>query len=147
MNDYRHFEFVSITQLGKIFGVGRKVMGKWLANVGLRTADLDPSDEAMHAGLCKFIRENDIVFVVWHRNKTIEVLKEAGYIPVYELPQTLLGDTLNGPFVVNQSSEDGYQVVNGDGTVSTWIRGEKSANDLGRLMNFAYGQGWFGGKK
>jgi hypothetical protein len=145
MNDYHDFEFVTQTQLGKIFGVGSKVMGKWLTKIGLRDGEHDPTKEALQGGYCKLFRnDRDIVFFVWHRNKTIEALKAGGYDPMCEQPETILATGLVGPFSLYQTSEDGFQVRNGDTTCCLFVRGARVGKQLVALLNHVHGRGGFG---
>lgn len=145
MNDYKDFEFVTQTQLAKIFGVGVKIMGRWLTKIGLRDGDLDPTSQALQGGFCRLFRnDRDIVFFVWHRGRTIAALKAGGYDPVYEQPETILADRLFGPFTLHPTSEDGWQVRNGDGTCCMWVRGERNAKKIVALFNHVHGRGGFG---
>lgn len=81
-------EFVSMKELGKELEeeLGRKVtshnIGKMLMEIGLRTEDGKPSQRAFNEG---FVRQeptgrNGGYFYVWHREKTLAVLREAGLI-------------------------------------------------------------------
>lgn len=146
MNDYKDFEFVTQTQLGKIFGIGTKIMGKWLTKVGLRDGEHDPTKQALQGGFCKLFRnDRDIVFFVWHRTKTIAALKAGGYDPAYEQAETILASGLIGPFHLLQTSDDGFQVRNGDGTCCVWVRGGRPARQVLALFNHVDGRGGFGG--
>jgi hypothetical protein len=68
-------EFITLTELGKIYGVSSHVVGKWLKDLSLRTDDGRPSREAIKDG---FVRECPLefggYFWVWHREKTCEIL-------------------------------------------------------------------------
>ena len=81
-------EFLSMRELGKELEkkLGRKVtshnIGKMLKEVGLRTDDGKPSQRAFDDG---FVSKeptgvNDGYFYVWHVEKTLAVLREAGLI-------------------------------------------------------------------
>jgi len=145
MTDYQDFEFLTITQLGHIFGVGRRVMGQWLVKAGLRDSELNPSRHALDNGLCKMIRnDRDIVFVAWHRNKSIAALRAAGYAPSCEQPETILATGLVGPFSMHPTSEDGFQIRNGDGTCCVFVRGQRVAKQVVALFNYVDGRGGFG---
>lgn len=74
------FEFATLTQLGKEYGVGAKKIGDWLIKIGLRTSDREPSTLARSEGFVKHVRfEDGNSFDVWHRSKTIAVLEGAGF--------------------------------------------------------------------
>jgi len=145
MNDYRDFEFVTQTQLAAIYGIGTKIMGRWLVKAGLRDSELDPTTMALQNGYCKLIRNDaEIVFWVWHRNKTIAALRVAGYDAECEQPETILATGLLGPFSLYQTNEDGFQVRNNDKTCCVFVRGEKVANKVVALFNHVDGRGGFG---
>ena len=144
MSDYSDCEFVTITQLGDMFGVSRVVMGRWLARIGLRNRTLDPTQDARNNGFCKLYRnDREIVFWVWHRNKTIKALKAAGYAPTDEHPETVVASRLVGPFSLHPTGVDGFQVRNGDGTCCVFVRGERVAKQVVALFNHVAGRGGF----
>lgn len=43
-------DFLSLTELGKRFGVTRNKMGQWLVELGLRTSEKKPSKLAFDGG-------------------------------------------------------------------------------------------------
>lgn len=134
--------YVNQTELGTLFGVSSHVIGRWLVEIGLRTADKQPSPAAFRGGyLEKSGLENGGYFYKWHRAKTVAALEQAGHQQIAQMS----AGRLNGPFTARQSSVNGYQIVNGDGTVSTWNMGKENARDLSCLMNLAYKHGWFRG--
>ena len=47
-------------------------------------------------------------------------------------------DRLVGPFAVETNSTTGYQIVNGDGTVSVLVVGEENARLVAELLNLTY---------
>lgn len=144
MNDYKDFEFVTQTQLSRIFGIGVKIMGKWLSKIGLRDGENDPTSEALQGGYCKLFRnDRDIVFFVWHRSKTVAALKAAGYDPVYEHAETILATGLVGPFSLHPTSEDGFQVRNQDLTACVFVRGQRVAKQVVALFNHIHERGGF----
>jgi len=74
-------EFLSLTELGQIYGVTRNKMGQMLISLGLRTQDKKPSPKAFNEG---FVDQRDSVnpntyFWVWHGEKTTRILDEAGH--------------------------------------------------------------------
>ena len=74
---YEHYEYLTLTQIGKIFGLSNQKIGKILAKIGLRdknveTGRLKPSKEAFDGGYCKMgPSRGDGYNWVWHREKTI----------------------------------------------------------------------------
>ena len=81
-------KYLSLTELGKLFGVSGVIVGRWLVNCGLREKYVStegktviiPTEEARDGG---YIQEeklpNDIPFYLWHRDRTIHALIEAGH--------------------------------------------------------------------
>ena len=74
MNDY-----VSLTQLGKLFGVSSHTMGGWLRDAGLR----DPSGKPTAAGYgyadTRPSTTPGTYFWVWHKERTIRLLESRGH--------------------------------------------------------------------
>jgi len=74
-------EFLSMTDLGKLYGVSSHKMGKWLVALGMRTTDKKPSRTAFDNG---FVEQKDSTqpgtyFWAWHAEKTISALAKAGH--------------------------------------------------------------------
>lgn len=44
------FEFMTLTQIGEVFGVSNQKVGKWLVKLGLRTTANKPSVAAFEGG-------------------------------------------------------------------------------------------------
>jgi hypothetical protein len=75
-------EFLSLTELGRLYGVSRNKLGQWLVDLGLRTANRKPSARAFNEG---FLDQRDskqpgTYFWVWHEEKTTRLLDEAGHM-------------------------------------------------------------------
>jgi hypothetical protein len=82
MND----EFLSMTELGKLYGVSSHKMGKWLVALGLRDNNKKPSRSAFENA---FVQQRDSTqpgtyFWVWNKGKTMLALEKAGH----KMPQT-----------------------------------------------------------
>jgi hypothetical protein len=77
MND----EFLSMTELGKLYGVSSHKMGKWLVDVGLRDKNKKPSRAAFEHGFVeqKGSTQPGTYFWVWHAEKTKWELGKAGH--------------------------------------------------------------------
>jgi hypothetical protein len=136
-------DFVSLTELGTLFGVSSHAVGKWLIECGLRTDEMKPSSKAFDGGYVKQAPtgRNDGYFYVWHQRKTLEALKAAGHRPKpqYELPGE---NRLKGPFEA-RCGTGGYEIVDDNG-LTVRVSGKRNADDLMRLMNLAFKHGQFG---
>lgn len=140
MNNYEHFKTLSQRQLGRLFGVSSHVIGRWLIDIGLRTTDKHPSPRAYQEGYCSTADNcRNGYYYVWDRKKTIKALEAAGHKRVNgEKEPTPEGRGLNGPFDTRKSSTNGYEIVNGDGTVNAWVIGQSSAEWLVAILNLAH---------
>jgi hypothetical protein len=74
-------QHLSLTELGHLYGVSSHIMGRWLKDMGLRTADNQPSDRAIRDGYVskRPSTQPGSYFWVWHSKKTIEALTKAGH--------------------------------------------------------------------
>lgn len=75
-------DFLSLTELGKMYTVSNQQVGKWLAALGLRDKNKKPSRAAFENG---FVQRRDSTqpgtyFWVWHKMKTIQALEKAGHV-------------------------------------------------------------------
>lgn len=73
-------EYLSMTDLGRLYGVSSHKIGRWLVELGLRNAQKKPSIKAFDGG---FVTQRDSTqlgtyFWVWHGEKTLRALDEAG---------------------------------------------------------------------
>lgn len=133
------FEYMTLTQIGEVFGVSNQQVGKWLAKLGLRTDANRPSREAFDGGYVKEGPSRGQGYNwVWHSEKTVRVLSEAGHKSALLLACELMAPCqLSGPFEYRPSPVFGFEVVNGDGTVAVWVRGEKNARFVCNVLNAA----------
>jgi hypothetical protein len=133
------FEFMTLTQIGEVFGVSNQQVGKWLAKLGLRTDANRPSREAFDGGYVKEGPSRGQGYNwVWHSEKTVRALTEAGHKSALLLACELMAPCqLNGPFEYRRSPVFGFEVANGDGTVAVWVRGEKNARFVCSVLNAA----------
>ena len=136
--------YLTQTELGKLFGVSCKVVGDWLIEVGLRTLDRRPTRKAFEGG---FVSQASLdtggYFYKWDDEKTIKALEEGGH----KRKTPVSSGRIKGPFSFQKSSENGYEILGGDGTVSVWAVGEWNADVVTRLLNIGYDHGKFGGDK
>ncbi len=73
-------EFLSLTQIGKIYGVSSHTIGKLFKQIGLRTECGQPSTQAFSEG---FVRQcpstqPETYFYIWDKKKTTELLDGMG---------------------------------------------------------------------
>jgi hypothetical protein len=68
--------FLSLTELGKLYGVSSHQIGKWLKQVGLRTKDNKPSPRAFKEGYVeqRGSTQPGTYYWIWHGEKTLKVL-------------------------------------------------------------------------
>jgi hypothetical protein len=68
-------DYITLTRLGEIYGVGARDVGRWLKGLGLREQDGRPSRDAIQQ---EFVRDRPLehggYFWLWHEKKTCEVL-------------------------------------------------------------------------
>jgi len=137
-------DFVSQTELGRLFGVTSHVIGKWLIDCSLRTPEKKPSRKAFAEGFVEQAPSgrNNGYFYVWNQKKTVAALQSAGhrlrgqYEPIFE-------QRLQGPFEARKSSSNGYELIDGNGEVGIWVVGQSNADRLVRLLNLAFKHGAF----
>jgi hypothetical protein len=69
-------EYLSITEMGRIYGVSSHVAGRWLKGLGLRTESGQPSTQAFNE---KYVSQRPsrypgTFYYVWHAGKTTAIL-------------------------------------------------------------------------
>ncbi len=133
------FEFMTLTQIGEVFGESNQQVGKWLAKLGLRTDANRPSRTAFDGGYVKAGPSRGQGYNwVWHSEKTVRALTEAGHkLALHPACELLAPCQLNGPFEYRPNPAFGFEVANGDGTVAVWVRGERNARFVCNLLNVA----------
>lgn len=73
-------EFLSLTQLGRVYGVSSHVVGRWLKGLGLRTEDGKPSYDAFSQGYVAQRPSRGVgTYYVWHAEKTTAMLDGMRY--------------------------------------------------------------------
>jgi len=70
--------YLTLTEIGRHYGVNNRTPGKWLARLGLRGSDGEPTERARRGGFCKmvFLEDRGISFPVWHAARTLALLEE-----------------------------------------------------------------------
>lgn len=129
---FEHFEFISLTQLGQLFGASSHQMGRWLVEVGLRTQYYEPSQQAIDGGFISIAKpEGGRPFVAWHREKTIQVLEQAGHVRI-DCSST---EQVVGPFSA-KATDDGKVVISDRSGFSCCVADDRViAAKLVRLLN------------
>ncbi len=129
--------WLSLWELGQVFGVGVRVVGRWLEARNLVDRRNSPTSEAI-SSLCCDLKPDWQGIHRWHWNrKLIEELERDGHIrpdrPV--LKQRL---DLHGPFVARLTQEDAYEMVGGDGRALVRVTGQENAAFVLKLLNMAH---------
>lgn len=136
------YEHMTLSQIGEVFGTTSHQVGRWLTNIGLRYESKQgkkPSREAYTGGYVKDVpSKGQGHFWVWHSERTIKALEEAGHkVHIQPGHELFAPCRLNGPFRCHPNEHFGHQVVNGDGTVAVCVTGEENARFLTSLLNLA----------
>jgi hypothetical protein len=78
--------WVNQTELGQHFGMSAVAMGKKLYEVGLRTEQKDPTEQAKTEGYCRFTPMKDgTPFYLWNKEKVAALLRESGMSQLSEI--------------------------------------------------------------
>lgn len=69
-------EYLSLTEIGRLYGVSSHVVGRWLKGLGLRKQDGKPSADAFAQGYVsqRPSRQPGTYYWVWHAAKTTRIL-------------------------------------------------------------------------
>jgi hypothetical protein len=134
---------MTLTQLGQIFGASSHEIGRWLVDIGLRNEQKRPSKLAFDGDFCRTGPSRGAGYNwVWHTQKTVEALKQAGHKMVSPPPLDLVHPArISGPFTTEARDGGKIEIVNGDGTASLWAIGESNAKIVARLLNLAHQHG------
>jgi hypothetical protein len=133
------YEYMTLTQLGHLFGVSCQQIGKWLVPIGLRTEGNKPSNTAFQDGfVAKGPSRGDGYNWVWHSQRTVAALEQAGHRRIPNPPPNLVEPPkLNGPFTKRVNEANGYDIVNGDGSVCVVVTGDRNADFVIELLALA----------
>jgi hypothetical protein len=133
------FEFMTMSQIGELFGVSSHQVGKWLVEIGLRTDRKAPSQLAFGGDfVTQAPSRNDGYNWVWHSARTVAALEKAGHRRIYNPPTYLVHPAkLKGPFGKRGNTENGYDIVNGDGSVAIVVSGEENADFMVKVLTLA----------
>ena len=145
---YPSFTPLKLGQLGEYFGETSHVIGRWLKEMGVRLPNGEPTEEAKDAGVAVLVVPPDgsHVFWVWDKEKTLTLLERAGHqrlTPPHAdgpAPTKLLG-----PFTARPNGGDGFEIVDANGIVGIWCRGEWLSGVLVKLLNVCHRNNLFFG--
>lgn len=84
-------EYITMKEIGVIFGVSSHVVGRKLKELGYRTPDNRPSAAAFSANLVKQKFTDDLTNYLWawHTARTVSILENDGLIR--SLPHEVIG--------------------------------------------------------
>ena len=72
-------EYITLTELGALYGVTSHKVGKWLREAGLRDKRGNPINEGLWMTTETLAPNGFTPFFVWHRQSTIRLLDSLGY--------------------------------------------------------------------
>lgn len=137
------FEFLTQTQLGRLFGSSSHEVGRWLKELGLRDFTGKPTEGAHDGGFCTTAPSGETGFhYVWKAEKTVALLREHGHALVPNPPGHLVEPAiLRGSFSIRKSAEGEFAIENSDGSVSVWTNNQHTAGVVARILNVAHKHG------
>ena len=139
------FDFLTQTQIGKVFGASAMQVGRWLMSLGLKERDGRPSAKAERAGLVQMVGDGRSQFPAWRKDMVVELLVKAGHQPKPFTNPTLTIPQLAGPFSarLNDADGEGYEIMDANGVVGIWAWGQAISEKLVKLLNLASQHGMF----
>jgi hypothetical protein len=72
-------EYITLTELGALYGVTNQKIGQWLREAGLRDKRGNPINEGLWMTTEALAQNGYTPFFVWHRQSTIRLLDSLGY--------------------------------------------------------------------
>ena len=134
-----HYEYMTQTEIGALFGATSHEVGKWLVEIGLRTPGKTPSDKALGSYVKQAPTGTEgYLNWVWHSERTVTRLEAAGHRRIYNPPLNLVEPPrLNGPFTRRANDTNGFDIINGDGSVAIVVSGMQNADCLLKMLNVA----------
>jgi hypothetical protein len=128
--------WVNQKTLGLEFGVGPKVIGKWLTEAGLRTEARTPTIQALEKGYAKpFLTDAGISFFKWDKLLTVETLRRAGH-----RPRNAPTPRMIGPFRSSARPDGSFDVLGTDGVVAV-VEGQENTERICWLLDLAWKHG------
>ncbi len=134
------YRLMTLTQLGSLFGTTSHQVGKWLVQIGLRTTNGKPSQEAFKGKFCETTPSHGQGYHwAWVVDRTVAALERAGHQRVSPPPLDLVEPPpLLGPFQARTSEKGQTEIVGADGHVSVIVSGERNAKIVVGLLNLAH---------
>lgn len=132
------YEYMTMKQLGELFGVTSHVIGKWLKELDLRhTKPGDPTTKAREMNLVQTrYGEGGYFMNSWHTQRTVAVLEGAGHRRVLNPPTSLAIPTeMKGPFEIQFLGNECFRFVGSDGEPVLEVVGTENAKTIKRLIN------------
>lgn len=128
--------WVNQKTLGLEFGVGPKVIGKWLVEADLRTEERAPTPQALLDGYAKAsFAEQGYVCFYWNKLLTVEALRRAGHRPRTGRPAKMVG-----PFRSSARRDGSFEILGTDGVVAV-VEGQENTERLCKLLDLAWKHG------
>ena len=133
-------EHLTLAELGRVFGVGEKVIAKWLVELKLRS----PKGYVLDSSYVSFLKPMTWGQAhVWVAERTVEVLVMNGRNPVVPPPADLVEPApLDGPFAIKARPSGLHEIVGQKGAVA-WVSGDRNAHHVCRLLNVGHRLGVF----
>ncbi len=133
------FKFMTLTQLGQLFGVTSHKLGKWLVDIGLRTSEGKPSAQAYREKIVETAPSRNQGYIwAWHAERTVVALEEAGHRRVSPPPLDLVEPpALVAPFSLRTVEGGAFDLVSADGGVAVRVWGSQNAEQVRRLLDLA----------
>ena len=132
MNNF-DFEYLSLKQLGTLFGRTSHEIGAILKQLNLRQADGLPYEHVLSSGLAKRLSET---WYSWHQTKVVQILEQNGF-------KRLDDQNIVGNFSVERDSSGQLVLVGSKGNGFCVVKGERNADGILELLNSAHKAGWF----
>lgn len=131
------YDFLTQTDLGKLFGVTSHEIGKWLLRIDLRNDDKTPSDKALAGNYVALLPcRNERHTYSWHTKKTVDELEKAGYQKIPNPPEYLVQhDNIVGPYICTKNNRNGYDIKSSNGDVCVTAYGKENAEIVMEAMN------------
>jgi hypothetical protein len=134
--------YMTMTEIGLMVGGTCHDVGRWLIQLGFRSAAKKPAmptAKAWETGMCKMVRRSRHVQCLWHHELAIKAFERAGLLPVeWEAECAEAEPMMVGPFELRRATSRGCDLVNAQGQVVASSYSERCARELVRLANLGY---------
>lgn len=133
------YQFITVSQLGALFGVSSDKAGRWLVDIGLRIKEGRPSQKAHQEGYVETAPSRGQGYVwAWHAEKTVAALEAVGLRRVSPPPLDLVGTpALVAPFSIRAVEDGAFDLVSADGGVAVRVWGSQNAERVRKLLDLA----------